>query len=248
MLVLGMPYNVNQFATRRLFELPVAVFDFETTGVDTNQCRAVEMAIVHLDLGLSNVKTVYRQRFNPGVPIPAGASNVHGIYDKDVLDEPTFIECWPDIQSHLEGRVLAAYNLPFDWQLLNQEYRKGCIWKPTQQIQMDYGEQMFGICGLVMARAIDRIKGRGVHKLEKVCLRRGIELSNAHEASADAVATGQLIEVLLREVSQQRRYKFDTVRDFWAWQRIEGIRQEERLRRWLVSKNRPSPVWPWTDY
>mgnify|MGYP003119272950 FL=1 len=243
-----MRYNVNQFAKKALYGLPVAVFDFETTGVDTNTCRAVEMAIVHLELGKGNAETVYSQRFNPGVPIPEGASNIHGIKDEDVLDEPTFIECWPEIEALLRGRVLAAYNLSFDWSLLNQEYRRHSIWQPTYNPHLIYGEQMFGICGLVMARAVDKIKGRGIHKLEKVCARRGIDLSNAHEASSDALASAQLIERLMGEVSQKRRRRFPTVRDFWGWQKIQAIQQEADLREWLLSKGIENEVWPWTDY
>ena len=74
-----------------------------------------------------------------------------------------------EILQLLDGRVLAAYNLPYDWTLMSVE------------IGSQYDAQFFGICGLVMSRSLDGLFGG--HKLEKVCNSRGIDLDNAHSAS-----------------------------------------------------------------
>ena len=243
-----MRYHAIEFAEVPLYGLPVAVFDFETTGVNPQECRAVELSIVHLNLGKDNTEEVYSCRFNPGIPIPEGASAVHGIYDQDVLECPTFKESWPDIGKHLEGRVLAAYNLSFDWTLLNCEYRRAGLWHPTSSDRSDFGFHFFGICGLMMARGIDdHLRGGGSHRLSAVCDRRGISLDNAHTASADALATANLIEVLLREATD-RYGRFHTMRDFWGWQKSIAIEQERGLREWLRKKGKTNDIWPWTDY
>ncbi len=49
-----MSYGVAAYADLPLYGLPVAVFDFETTGVDPRECKAVELAIVHCNLGKDN--------------------------------------------------------------------------------------------------------------------------------------------------------------------------------------------------
>tara|TARA_R100000808_G_C2146393_1_gene154319 strand:- start:1703 stop:2434 length:732 start_codon:yes stop_codon:yes gene_type:complete len=243
-----MRYHAIEFADEPLYGLPVAVFDFETTGVDPQACRAVELSIVHLNLGKDNTEEAYSCRFNPRIPIPEGASAVHGIYDQDVVGCKTFKDSWPDIRKHLEGRVLAAYNLSFDWTLLNCEYRRSGLWHPTVSDRSDFGFHFFGICGLVMAKALDdHLRGRGSHRLSAVCDRRGVMLDAAHTASSDALATANLIEVLLREATE-RYGRFQAVRDFWGWQKSAGIEQERGLREWLRSKGKRNDVWPWTDY
>lgn len=243
-----MKYNAIEYADRALYGLPVAVFDFETTGVDPQKARIVELSIVHLELGKGNPEVVYSCRLNPRTPIPIEASNVHGIYESDVQDCKHFEDIWEDIRSHLTGRVLAAYNLSFDWTLLNCEFHRSLIWSPTLPSRSEFGYQFFGFCGLVMARALDdHLCGRGSHKLSAVCDRRGIELKDAHTASADALATANLLEVLLKEATE-RYGRFLTVRDFWGWQKSQAIIQEKGLRDWLRSRGRVNDVWPWTDY
>ena len=71
-----MSYGVAAYADFPLYGLPVAVFDFETTGVDPTSCKAVELAIVHCNLGKDNAEVVFEKRFNPGCHIPEGASSV----------------------------------------------------------------------------------------------------------------------------------------------------------------------------
>lgn len=244
-----MQYNVNQFADQPLYGLPVAVFDFETTGIDPNECRAVEMAIVHLNLGHNNREAVFEKRFNPGVSIPDEAAMIHGIGDSQVKHCPTFWDCWEEIDSLLQGRVLAAYNLPYDWQLLNAEYRRNSMWRSTNHHHTIYGSQLFGICGLVMARAVDnQVRGKGSHKLSSVCGRRDISLQNEHSAIGDTLASAELIERLMGEIRLERQEKFATMRDYWAWQKIKAIEQEFGLRQWLSGKGVKNDIWPWTDY
>ena len=229
-----MSYGVAAYADLPLYGLPVAVFDFETTGVDPRECKAVELAIVHCNLGQDNAEVVFEKRFNPGWHIPEGASSVHGIGDDDVKDLDCMSEHIDEILQLLDGRVLAAYNLPYDWTLMSVE------------IGSQYDAQFFGICGLVMSRSLDGLFGG--HKLEKVCNSRGIDLDNAHSASADVLATARLIEALLGEVTQRHGERFPTLRDYWGWQRGEAMIQERGLRDWLRGKGECGDFWPWTDY
>jgi DNA polymerase III epsilon subunit-like protein len=59
-------------------ERPLLVFDLETTGVDVNNDRIVSMAVHWAPDFLRDVM------FNPGRPIQAEATAVHGICDTDV--------------------------------------------------------------------------------------------------------------------------------------------------------------------
>jgi nucleoside-diphosphate-sugar epimerase len=68
---------------------PLAVLDLETTGIDYVKDRIVEIAVIKLLPDGSTEEKCHR--LNPTIPIPIQASNVHGIYDKDVvtaIDKP----------------------------------------------------------------------------------------------------------------------------------------------------------------
>ncbi|MBL4708997.1 MAG: 3'-5' exonuclease [Flavobacteriales bacterium] len=67
---------------------PIVFFDLETTGVDVASDRIVEISILKLHPdGKKEVKT---RRVNPQMPIPKSSSEIHGIYDEDIKEEPTF--------------------------------------------------------------------------------------------------------------------------------------------------------------
>ena len=67
---------------------PLAFFDLETTGVQVGLDRIVEISILRLlPDGTHKTKT---WRVNPEMSIPGDASKVHGIFDEDVANEPTF--------------------------------------------------------------------------------------------------------------------------------------------------------------
>ena len=67
---------------------PIAFFDLETTGVNVASDRIVEISI--LKIMPDGTKETKTKKINPTIPIPLQSSLIHGIYDKDVADEPTF--------------------------------------------------------------------------------------------------------------------------------------------------------------
>jgi DNA polymerase-3 subunit epsilon len=48
------------------------------------------------------------------------ASSIHGITNERVVDAPSFVEVWPEIYKHMEGKLLVIYNAEFDLRILNQ--------------------------------------------------------------------------------------------------------------------------------
>src|SRR5690554_543401 len=107
---------------------PIVWFDCETTGIDRENDRIVELCMIkiHPD-GKKEVKT---RRFNPEMPIPAGASEVHGIYDNDVKDEPTFRQVAKGVHAFIQGCDLGGFNSnAFDIPMLYNEFlRAGIEW------------------------------------------------------------------------------------------------------------------------
>ena len=100
---------------------PLSFFDLETTGITVCADRIVEISI--LKLMPDGSKPVLTKRVNPEIPIPAGASKVHGIYDQDVAHEPTFKQLAPEISAFIGNADLAGYNSnKFDIPMLVDEF------------------------------------------------------------------------------------------------------------------------------
>ena len=67
---------------------PIVFFDLETTGVNAIHDRIVEISYIKVfPDGNEESKTL---RINPERHIPEQSSAIHGIYDEDVKDCPTF--------------------------------------------------------------------------------------------------------------------------------------------------------------
>lgn len=101
-------------------ERPLAIFDLETTGTNITSDRIVEIAIIKVQP--DGTEENYCKRVNPEMPIPAVVSEIHGIYDKDIQDAPTFKELAIEIVAFIGDADLAGYNSnKFDIPVLAEE-------------------------------------------------------------------------------------------------------------------------------
>ena len=177
---------------------PLAFFDLETTGITVGADRIVEISI--LKLMPDGSKPVLTKRVNPEIPIPAGASKVHGIYDQDVAHEPTFKQLAPEISAFIGNADLAGYNSnKFDIPMLVDEFLR-------VEINFDMkGRRMVDVQNIF-------------HKMEQRTLAAAYkfycqkEIENAHSAAADIIATYEVF------VAQLERYP-DLAKD------VEGLHQ-----------------------
>ena len=99
---------------------PIAFFDLESTGVDVVKDRIVEISV--LKVLPNGEKEVFTKRVNPEMPIPVGSSEIHGIYDFDVLEEKTWKDVAPEVVAFIGDADLAGYNSNrFDIPMLIEE-------------------------------------------------------------------------------------------------------------------------------
>jgi DNA polymerase-3 subunit epsilon len=111
---------------------PLAVLDLETTGTSPQIDRIIEIAILRIHPDGS--KDDFQSRINPECPIPAEATEVHGIRNEDVKRCPSFKKLAPDIIRFLKDCDLAGYNLiSFDIPFLRQEYLRAEIEFTTEK-------------------------------------------------------------------------------------------------------------------
>jgi len=162
---------------------PLVVFDLETTGINVVNDRIVEISILKVEPG--GKETTYTYRVNPTIPIPEEASNIHGIYDKDVKDEPKFSEIAKNISKIIEGCDLAGFNSnKFDIPLLAEEFLRA-------DVDFDMKKRKFIDVQVIF------------HKMEQRTLTAAYkfycqkELTDAHSAEADVRATYEVLKAQL---------------------------------------------------
>lgn len=154
---------------------PIASIDIESTGVDPVKDRIIEFAAAVLNPDGSRSR--WCQRFNPGVPIPAEATAIHGITDADVADLPPFADFARRIVRALSGKDIAGYNLRrFDLPILDEELRRAGLKLDLTGIEVI---DCFGIFSKKEPRKLE-------DAVRRYC---GREHVGAHGAGADADAT-----------------------------------------------------------
>ncbi len=162
---------------------PLVIFDLETTGINITNDRIVEISLLKVYPNEDEELRTYR--VNPTIPIPKGASAVHGIFDADVADKPTFKELASEINQFIQNCDFGGFNSnKFDFPLLVEEfYRAG--------VDFDIDNRKF-----IDAQRIFHVKEpRNLSAALKFYCNQTLE--NAHSAEADTVATWQIIKAQL---------------------------------------------------
>jgi len=113
-------------STTLKLERPLIFFDLETTGLDVEQDRIIEIAWVKL---LPNGETeTFESRVDPCIPIPESSTDVHGITDADVEGCQTFKEIAEEASDVFAGCDLCGHNIKrFDIPLLQNELRRAGV-------------------------------------------------------------------------------------------------------------------------
>ena len=111
--------------------------DTETTGLG-GDIRIVDLAIVD-DTGNTLIDTLV----DPLVPIPRGATAIHGIYDEDVAGMPTLDDIMPRVRDAIRGRGVVIYNASYDQKLfsgrLDAAHSVHCAMRRFKQLPIAVG-------------------------------------------------------------------------------------------------------------
>ena len=176
----------EDLAATTLRALSFVIFDTETTGLNPQVDEVCQIAAVRV----VNGKLADGERFdmlvNPGRPIPAGSTAVHGITDEMIVDAPSVSEALARFHRFSEGCVLVAHNAPFDMSFLRR--RETQIGKRFDQPILD----------TVLCSAI--LFGQSAeHTLDALCDRLGVTIpeEDRHTAIGDAIGTAEAFRKMI---------------------------------------------------
>ena len=193
---------------RGVHETPIAVVDFETTGLSAGWDRVVEVSVVRVEPG-EEPRLALDTLVNPRRQV--GATFIHGITDSDVADAPAFEEVAGDFVRALSGAVVAAWNVYFDMSFLRMELARAGVGIVPPHFCLMYMRQMLGI---------------GRHcRLGEACRAHGIPNPRAHSAGSDALVSARILGIYLERMREE---------GILTWSDLAGHGKYKFVSSWLT--------------
>lgn len=201
-----------------LAELPVAVFDMETTGLDVRRDRPVSAGGVAMRGTRIYTTTILDILVHPGMPIPPASTRIHGITDAMVAGVPDFAGQWPVIRGFLEGCVVVGHSVAFDMALLRAEAARLRIELP----------KMPTLCTALLCAALfpdDADVG-----LEAVAAKLGVSIRGRHTALGDCLVTADVFAALVHHLAERGITTLGQAQAFAA--KAKGLVAQQKQAGW----------------
>ncbi|MGC8481502.1 MAG: exonuclease domain-containing protein [Acidimicrobiales bacterium] len=233
----------NGSVERYLATNTFVAFDLETTGIDVRSDLPVSFGIERVSGG---VRLAQRYELvDPGIPIPPGASAVHGISDEVVrahgrgLSESLEVIVAELMSASEKSWIIVGMNLSYDLSLVDYAARrvlgKGLVERGFDAPVLDV---------LVLDR--EYVPRRfGKRTLDRLCEHYGVAPERLHNALSDARASFAILEVLLAQfpsitelplgelTTRLEDYQHRWAHGFNEWRRREGL-QEIEIYSWPI--------------
>jgi len=189
--------KLEQIGGLKVEDAVFTFIDVETTGLSPKAARVCEVAAVSFR-GSERAATL-AELVNPGGPIPAEVSRIHGITDGMVKDCPPFAKfVWP-LADMLENSVIVAHNADFDLAFLREEFGRVGLKLPKRHV----------VDTLDIARKNWKFKS---NRLGNIAAELNFSSEGWHRALADVEMTRKIFEHFLAAF---RTAGVVTVKDLW---------------------------------
>lgn len=210
----------------------LAAFDIETTGVDCDADRVVTAAVCVVGGGLEAVH--HGWLVDPGVEIPDGATAVHGVTTARARREggapPAAIDELTHVlaQQVLAGVPIVAFNARFDLTLLDREARRHGVVPLVDRV--GGAANLLVVDPYVLDKQFDGAR-IGKRTLAGVCAHYRVPLTQAHVASADALAAARVAWRMGEAYPELRALELGALhRAQIGWAAEQAARQQAHLR------------------
>lgn len=209
-------------------------FDLETTSANPLEARIVTSALVRID---GRSVDAVEHLADPGVEIPEGATKIHGITTEKARaegrphDEVLAATVAQIKQAWADGLTLIVFNASYDLTVL-------------RQLTGD-----FTVTGPVFDPfAVDKIQDpyrKGSRTLTAMSEHYGVELGNAHEATADALAAAR---IAWKQVRQWPELSRKSVGELMEFQAVGYHERQSDFARYLAGQGKDASTvntsWP----
>ena len=167
------------------------IFDTETTGLDKNKDRIIEIGCLEsINKNLTGKK--FHVYINPAdLVISADAVRIHGLTNERLKDEPLFKDIVQDFLEFIQDSVLVAHNGFFDLGFLNAELERLSLPQITPDRMLDT---------LALAR---RKHGYSQNSLDALCRRYGID--NSHRTLHGALLDAEILFEVYLELTDSKQ-------------------------------------------
>lgn len=200
------------------------VFDTETTGLDNQTDRVIEIGCIELENQFPTGRSLHLFINPDGRKVHPDALAIHGISDAFLADKPVFADVAQEIAAFFEGARYVAHNATFDMGFLNTEYQRVGIPAVAPDLVIDT---------LSLAR---RRHPMGPNSLDALCRRYGID--NSHRTKHGALLDAELLTDVYIEMLGGRQAALGlSTRD-------SGSQQQSADEEIVVIGQRPQPLPP----
>ncbi|ADD68521.1 DNA polymerase III, epsilon subunit [Denitrovibrio acetiphilus DSM 12809] len=188
--------NNNKTLNTDIQNAVFSVIDTETTGLDLNDARIINVAAVKVQ----NFKIIdfYNSFINPETEIPKESIQWHNITDEMVADKPTAGEVLPDFLNFVDDSIIVGHHVTFDIKMINKEMMDSF----SCQINNNWLDTM-----LIYSHAI--IKKDERYSLDYLLDLYNVTCNGRHTALGDALATAEVFTKMIMQASRE----FKTVRE-----------------------------------
>ena len=183
----GIVFNYATNSGKHSHDVPYAVIDLETNGLNSRQHRVIEVAVRRITAQgevIDEISTL----INPETE-EVGATFIHHIKAEDLVDAPVFAEFAPEILNRLSGSIAVAHHAAFEDSFLGAEFGRLGIGIPGIPC----------IDTLWLTRQVVDLPN---YKLKTVLDSFGIEDQDSHTALGDVRNLSKLLPLLLAKSTQ----------------------------------------------
>ncbi|MEY4065900.1 MAG: hypothetical protein RIR26_2108 [Pseudomonadota bacterium] len=174
----------STFAPSELIrELPIVIFDFETTGLDVKTARIIEIGAIKYRHGKEVGR--FSTLVNPGQKLPPETFGLTGINDAMLVDAPPLQDVFYDFHEFFRGCVGVAHNAEFDCGIMLHE---------SARLGMSCNYHI--VCSLKMARALVQCERKN---LDALAQHYNLTFESRHRSIGDILVTAAVLWNMLKE-------------------------------------------------
>lgn len=178
----GIVFHYSGGSSGRAYDVPYALIDLETNGLDSRQHRVIEVAVRRITATgdfIDEISTL----INPETD-DVGATFIHHIKSEDLIDAPLFSDFAPELLNRLSGSIAVAHHAAFEDSFLGAELGRLGIAVPGIPC----------VDTLWLSRQVVDLPN---YKLKTVLDSFGIQDDDSHTALGDVRNLSKLLPLLL---------------------------------------------------